>query len=60
MALFCYSFLVNAFENVVCLPIRDLPYDFHKGVLGKPQRIASQSSEKFHSVHEHLSLSERC
>ena len=30
MALFCYSFLVNAFENVVCLPIRDLPYDFHK------------------------------
>lgn len=30
MALFCYSFLVNAFEDVVCLPIRDLPIDFHK------------------------------
>lgn len=30
MALFCYSFLVNAFEDVVCLPIKDLPMDFHK------------------------------
>lgn len=30
MALFCYSFLVNAFENVVCLPVRGVPYDFHK------------------------------
>ncbi len=30
MALFCYSFLVEAFKDVVCLPIRDLPYDFHK------------------------------
>lgn len=30
MALFCYSFLVEAFKDVVCLPIWDLPYDFHK------------------------------
>ena len=30
MALFCHSFLVNAFEDVVCLPIKDLPMDFHK------------------------------
>lgn len=30
MALFCYSFLVNAFEDVVCLTIKDVPIDFHK------------------------------
>lgn len=30
MALFCYSFLVNAFDGVVCLPIEDVPADFHK------------------------------
>lgn len=29
-ALFCYSFLVAAFQDVVCIPIRDLPADFHK------------------------------
>lgn len=30
MALFCYSFLVNAFEDVTCLYIKGLPQDFHK------------------------------
>lgn len=30
MALFCYSFLVSAFQDVVCLRINDLPVDFHK------------------------------
>lgn len=30
MALFCYSFLVSAFQDVVCLRINDLPADFHK------------------------------
>lgn len=30
MALFCYSFLVEAFEDVVCLPIAGIPSDFHK------------------------------
>lgn len=30
MALFCHSFLVSAFQDVVCLRINDLPADFHK------------------------------
>lgn len=30
MALLVYSALVNAFDDVVCLPIRDVPHDFHK------------------------------
>ena len=30
MALFCYSLLINAFDDVVCLPIREAPVDFHK------------------------------
>ena len=30
VALFCYSFLINAFDDVVCLPIREAPVDFHK------------------------------
>ena len=30
MALFCYSFLVTAFQDVVCLRVNDLPIDFHK------------------------------
>ena len=30
VALFCYSFLINAFNDVVCLPIREAPVDFHK------------------------------
>lgn len=30
VALFCYSFLVNAFEDVVCIPIMEVPMDFHK------------------------------
>lgn len=29
-ALFCYSFLVEAFSDVVCIPITGLPLDFHK------------------------------
>lgn len=29
-ALFCYSFLVNAFPDVAILRVRDLPTDFHK------------------------------
>ena len=30
ISLLVYSFLVNAFDDVVCLPIRDVPLDFHK------------------------------
>lgn len=30
IALFCYSFLINAFDDVVCVPIREAPVDFHK------------------------------
>lgn len=30
MALFCYSFLVNAFEDVVCRRVQGLSEDFHK------------------------------
>ena len=30
MALFCHSFLVKAFEDVVCRRIMDLPIDFHQ------------------------------
>lgn len=30
VALFCYSLLINAFDDVVCLPIREAPVDFHK------------------------------
>ena len=30
VALFCYSLLINAFDEVVCLPIREAPVDFHK------------------------------
>lgn len=30
IALLVYSVLVNAFDDVVCLPIRDVPHDFHK------------------------------
>ena len=29
VALLVYSFLVRAFDDVVCLPIRDVPEDFH-------------------------------
>lgn len=30
VALFCYSFLCDAFDEVVCLPIEEAPIDFHK------------------------------
>ena len=30
VALFCYSFLISAFDDVVCIPIREAPVDFHK------------------------------
>lgn len=30
LALFCYSLMINAFDDVVCVPIRDAPVDFHK------------------------------
>lgn len=47
MALFCYSFLVNAFEDVVCLPIRDLPYDFHKVYLASRKESHPKIVEDF-------------
>ena len=28
--MFCYSSLINAFDDVVCLPVREAPVDFHK------------------------------
>lgn len=30
VAIFCYSFLCNAFDEVVCIPIEEAPFDFHK------------------------------
>lgn len=30
MALFCYSLMINAFDDVVCIPVREAPVDFHK------------------------------
>lgn len=30
VALFCYSFLCDAFDEVVCIPVSDVPADFHK------------------------------
>lgn len=30
MALFCHSFLVNAFEDVICRKVHGLSEDFHK------------------------------
>lgn len=30
LALFCYSFLVNAFHDVACLSVEGVPSDFHK------------------------------
>ena len=28
-ALFCYSLMINAFDDVVCIPVREAPIDFH-------------------------------
>lgn len=64
MALFCYSFLVEAFKDVVCLPIRDLPYDFHKVYLVSRKEshpkivenfIQCMSSYRFPNAAENLS-----
>lgn len=30
VALFCYSFLCDAFDEVVCIPVSDASADFHK------------------------------
>lgn len=30
VALFCYSLMINAFDDVVCIPVREAPVDFHK------------------------------
>lgn len=30
VALFCYSLMINAYDDVVCLPIKEAPVDFHK------------------------------
>lgn len=30
LALFCYSLMINAFDDVVCIPVREAPVDFHK------------------------------
>ena len=29
-ALFCYSLMINAFDDVVCIPVREAPIAFHK------------------------------
>lgn len=29
-ALFCYSLMINAFDDVVCIPVREAPIGFHK------------------------------
>ncbi len=30
LTLFCYSLMINAFDDVVCVPVREAPVDFHK------------------------------
>lgn len=30
VALFCYSLMINAYDDVVCVPVREAPVDFHK------------------------------
>lgn len=47
MALFCYSFLVNAFEDVVCIPIKDLPINFHKVYLISRRETHSKVVDDF-------------
>ena len=47
MALFCHSFLVNAFEDVVCRRIADLPVDFHKVYLVSRKEPHSQAIDDY-------------
>ena len=56
MALFCYSFLVNAFEDVVCIPIKDLPIDFHKVYLISRRETHSKVVDDFISFTKGTSL----
>lgn len=61
MALFCHSFLVNAFEDVVCRKVHGLPDDFHKVYLVSRKKthpkvvddyIAFMSSYRFPNIME--------
>lgn len=46
-AMFCHSFLVKAFEDVVCLPIRGVPADFHKVYLMSRRESQPKVVEEF-------------
>lgn len=47
MALFCYSFLIGAFEEVVWIPIIDVPADFHQTYLVCRNEPHTESVAKF-------------
>lgn len=42
VALMVYSILVNAFDDVVCIPIADAPADFHKIYLMSRDEVHSK------------------
>lgn len=47
VALLCYSFLVNAFEDVICIPIKEAPIDFHKLYLVSRNETHSKVLQEF-------------
>lgn len=47
MALFCHSFLVNAFEDVVCRRVEGLPMDFHRVYLVSRKESHSKAVDNF-------------
>lgn len=47
VALLCYSFLVNAFEDVICVPIKEAPMDFHKLYLVSRNETHSKVLQEF-------------
>lgn len=47
VSLLVYSFLVNSFDDVVCLPIDDVPKDFHKVYLMSRKEPHSQLVSDF-------------
>lgn len=47
MALFCYSFLVNAFDDVTCLRLKDVPADAHKVYLVSRREMQTKTVQAF-------------
>lgn len=48
VAIFCYSFLCDAFDEVVCIPIEEAPFDFHKTYITyKADQYHSKANREF-------------